>query len=189
MRATQNSNKVTTAQNPCEGNISGASPSRTTRKIASSSKQWASRSLQAGTWIQLRSRPVLQSSRWSSAFSRSCIHAVWRWRGTGEEPRWLPWAWERNCPPPPATMANLLSGIRQTRKQQKFNAVKPEYLTYSDCRIYLFPDPIKLVSTAANDLLGMLIEHGHPCLTSGIRDLEDHDVSEGCREPIRFGTK
>jgi len=38
-------------------------------------------------------------------------------------------------------------------------------------------------------LLGMLIEHGHPCLTSGIRDLEDHDVSEGCRETIRFGTK
>jgi hypothetical protein len=36
----------------------------------------------------------------------------------------------------------------QTRKQQKFNAVKPEYLLYSDCRIYLIPDPIKLVSAA-----------------------------------------
>jgi len=86
-------------------------------------------------------------------------------------------------------MEGPLSGIRQTRKQQKFNAVKPEYLRNSDFRIYLFPDPIKLVSAAANDLLSMLVEHGHPCLTSGIRDLEDHYVSEGCRETIRFSTK
>jgi hypothetical protein len=77
----------------------------------------------------------------------------------------------------------------QTRKQQKFNAVKPEYLLYSDCRIYLIPDPIKLVGAAANDLLCMYVEHGNPCLPSGIRNLDGHDVSEGRRETITFGTK
>jgi hypothetical protein len=49
---------------------------------------------------------------------------------------------------------------------------------YSDCRSYLFPDPIKLVCTAANDSLSMLIEDGDPCLTRWIRELDDHDVPE-----------
>jgi hypothetical protein len=84
-------------------------------------------------------------------------------------------------------MVNPLSGIRQTKKQQRFNDVKT--LLYSDCGIYLFPDPIKLVGAAANDLLCMLVEHRDPCLASRIGDLDDHDVSEGRRETVRFGTK
>jgi hypothetical protein len=35
----------------------------------------------------------------------------------------------------------------------------------------------------------MLVEDRNPCLTSGIRDLDDHDVSEGGMEIFRFGTK
>lgn len=42
----------------------------------------------------------------------------------------------------------------------------------------LFPNPIKLVGATANDLLCMLVENGHPSLTSGIRDLGHHDVSQ-----------
>jgi hypothetical protein len=43
---------------------------------------------------------------------------------------------------------------------------------------YLFPYPIKLISTAADDPLCLVIEERKPGLTSGIRDLDDHDVPE-----------
>jgi hypothetical protein len=36
----------------------------------------------------------------------------------------------------------------------------------------------KLPLAAANDLLCMFVEHGNTCLASGIRNLDDHDVSE-----------
>lgn len=44
---------------------------------------------------------------------------------------------------------------------------------------YLFPAAIKLICTAANNPLCLVIEERKPGLTSGIRDLDSHDVSEG----------
>lgn len=47
---------------------------------------------------------------------------------------------------------------------------------------YLFSDPIKLICAAADDSLCLIIEKGQPGLTSGIGDLDHHDVPEEPRQ-------